>query len=345
MTLIRLRYVQRFVDRYGKARYYVRRPGTKRAALPGQPGSPEFMAAYQAAMAAAPDKAPIGATLTVPGSIDALAVDWYGSALFRQLASSTQAVYRRNLERIRAAHGHRLVADLDAQVVRRLMAKQIETPAAANHVLRMLRLLMRHAIDLEWRPDDPTRGVRRFRERQEGARTWSEEDIARFEAHHPIGSRARLAMALLLYTGQRRSDVVKMGRQHLRGGSIFVRQQKTGAELLIPLHPELRRVLEATQGEHLTFLTTQAGASFASPTGFYNWFVEVTQAAGLPKGLSPHGLRKAAARRLAEAGCSAHQIAAITGHKTLSEVERYTRAVDQERLATAAILKLGGAGS
>ncbi|MFC7608182.1 tyrosine-type recombinase/integrase [Teichococcus aestuarii] len=147
----------------------------------------------------------------------------------------------------------------------------------------------------------------------------------------------------MLYTGQRRSDVVRMGRQHLRGRTaIFVKQQKTGAELLIPLHAQLREVLEQTQGDHLTFLVTRLGAPFASTTAFYNWFVEAAQAAGLPPGLSPHGLRKAAARRLAEAGCSAHQIAAITGHKTLSEVERYTRAADQERLAIAAMKRISG---
>lgn len=343
MTAIRLRYIQRYKDRHGELRHYFRRPGYKLVRLPGKPGSPEFMSAYNAALSDAPKLPPIGSGRTMPGSLDALALEWYGSAAFRQLASTTQAVYRRNLERIRAEHGHRLVEDLTPQAVRKLLAAKVNTPAAANHILRMLRMLMRHAIDAEWRPDDPTFGVRRLKERGQGAATWTEAHIATFEAHWPIGTRARLALALLLYTGQRRSDVVRMGRQHLRGGTaIFVKQQKTGAELLIPLHAQLREVLEQTQSDHLTFLVTRLGAPFASTTAFYNWFVEAAQAAGLPPGLSPHGLRKAAARRLAEAGCSAHQIAAITGHKTLSEVERYTRAADQERLAIAAMKRISG---
>ena len=345
MTIIRLRYIQRFRDRHGKLRYYLRRPGCKRVPLPDPPGCPAFMAAYHAAMAATSEPDRFGADRVTLGSVDALALEWYQSASFRQLAGSTQAVYRRNLERIRAEHGHRLVEDLTPQAIRRLMTAKMETPAAANHVLRMLRLLMKHAVEAEWRPDDPTAGVRRLREKGEGARTWSEADIAAYEAHWPVGTRARLALALLLYTGQRRSDVVRMGRQHLRGNAIFVRQQKTGAELLIPLHPQLLEVLKQTEGYRPTFLVTRTGAPFASTTAFYNWFVDTARVAGLPKGMSPHGLRKAAARQLAEAGCSAHQIAAITGHKTLSEVERYTRAVDQERLATAAILRITGAGS
>lgn len=82
---------------------------------------------------------------------------------------------------------------------------------------------------------------------------------------------------------------------------------------------------------------TEAGAPFASGGAFYNWFMDCAAKAGIGRGLSPHGLRKATARRLAEAGCTPHQIAAVTGHQTLQEVERYTREADQRRLAGAAV--------
>jgi integrase len=140
----------------------------------------------------------------------------------------------------------------------------------------------------------------------------------------------------LLYTGQRRSDIVQMGRQHIRDGILHLRQQKTGAPLAIPLHPALQAVLNATVSEHLTFLTTRGGSPF-TPAGFTNWFREVCNEAGLPKGISAHGLRKAACRRLAEAGCSANVIAAISGHRSLNEVQRYTAAADQLRMARAGI--------
>lgn len=127
-----------------------------------------------------------------------------------------------------------------------------------------------------------------------------------------------------------------MGRQHIRNGAIDVRQQKTGTVLTVPIHPVLKIVIDATPSNHLTFLTTSGGKPF-TPEGFGNWFRKACNEAGLPKGCSAHGLRKAACRRLAEAGCSVHQIAAISGHASLKEVERYGKAVDQASMAKDAI--------
>jgi integrase len=161
-------------------------------------------------------------------------------------------------------------------------------------------------------------------------------EFPQFEAMHPIGSRARLAFALLLYTGQRRGDVIRMGRQQVQAGFIVVRQQKTGTVLEIPILAGLWEVLSSNPAEHLTYLTTRASEPFKAP-GFTNWFRDMCRAAGLPPGLSAHGLRKATCPRFAEAGCSANEIAAISGHASLREVERYTKAADQKRMATAAM--------
>jgi integrase len=128
----------------------------------------------------------------------------------------------------------------------------------------------------------------------------------------------------------------RMGRQHIRDGVLHVKQRKTGAELAIPVLPELREILEATPSEHLTFIVSALGKPF-HPGAFSNWFRAQCDAAGLPKGCSAHGLRKASCRRLAEYGCTVHQIAAISGHVTLEEVQRYTKAADQARLARSAM--------
>ncbi len=204
----------------------------------------------------------------------------------------------------------------------------------------MLRILMRFALDEGWRRDDPTHGVRRLRVPTDGFHTWTEAEIAAFEAHWAVGSRARLAMALLLYTGQRRSDMIRMGRQHLKDGCLHLRQQKTGTRLAIPVHPRLAEVLAASAPDQMTFLLTQPGAPFTS-AGFGNWFADRVREAGLPGACAAHGLRKAAARRLAEAGCSAHEIMAITGHRSLKEVAVYTQAADQLRLAGRAMKAMG----
>ena len=170
--------------------------------------------------------------------------------------------------------------------------------------------------------------------------SWTEGEIAQFEAHHPVGTKPRLALALLLYTAQRRSDVVRMGRQHIRNGALTVKQQKTGTELPpIPVLPELQVVLNATPSEHLTFLVTTTGKPYG-PNHFSESFREWCDAAGLPKHCSAHGLRKAACRRLAEAGCSEKQIAAISGHASLDEVARYTKAADKARLARDAMAQM-----
>ena len=147
---------------------------------------------------------------------------------------------------------------------------------------------------------------------------------------------------LHLYTGQRRSDVVNMRWSDIQDGSLHLIQEKTGTELLIPLHPTLLAELKVCRGSgdpHRTIVATARGKAFTA-NGYGNWFRRVCKQAGLPKRCTSHGLRKAAATALAEAGCSSHEIMAITGHKSLADVELYTRAVNQKRMAKIAIDKL-----
>lgn len=331
VAVFRLPYVKSYRDRHGVLRHYLRRPGQPSARLPGEPGSPEFMAVYLAESVTKP-------VPNADGTVNALAMAYYAGAEFAALAPMTKRTYRNLVEKIRAEHGDKLFADLRPHHVRRIVAERADRPAAANAWLKMLRLLIRFAMAEGWLAADPTAGVKRVRSKSEGFVTWSEAHIAQFEARWPLGTRQRLALALLLYTGQRRSDVIGMGRQHVRAGRIAVKQQKTGARLSVMIHPRLHEALDATPSDHLTFLTTEAGAPFTS-AGFGNWFHDAVAGAGL-SGIAAHGLRKAAARRLAEAGCTAHQIAAITGHRSLREVERYTRAADQMTNGDAAIGKL-----
>jgi integrase len=128
----------------------------------------------------------------------------------------------------------------------------------------------------------------------------------------------------LLFTGQRRGDVIRMGRQHVHDNWMKVRQQKTGASLDVPLDPALQEILAATPTSNMTFLTTSHGQPFAAHH-FTTWFRAACRQAGLPPGLTAHGLRKACCRRLAEKGCTPHEIAAISGHASLAEVARYTK--------------------
>ncbi|WP_108259136.1 tyrosine-type recombinase/integrase [Mangrovicoccus ximenensis] len=330
-------YCQGLIDRHGKARWYFRRPGYPRATLPGLPWSPEFMAAYEAASKGEPLE--VGASRTQPRSISAAIMSYYTSSDFTALSDSTKKTYRGILERFREEHGAKGVANLERRHVQKLVSARAETPAAANNLLRMIHLIMRHSIELGWRRDDPTRDVRKIRYKTAGFLTWEEEHIVQFVACHKPGTRAHLALSLLLHTGQRRSDVVRMGFQHVRGGSIYVKQQKTKQELYIPLHPELGEILDKLPREDPAFLVTRTGQPYTGK-GFTNWFRNMVQEAKLPAGLSPHGLRKATCRRLAEAGCTAHEIMAISGHTSLAEVTRYTVAASRAKLAERAIASL-----
>jgi integrase len=357
MTKIRLEFVQAFIDRHGRVRHYFRRRGFKRVPLPGLPGSDEFMAAYRAALGA--ETAPrieIGASRTIAGTVNALVAAYLdcspgSTSPFKALAAETQRTRRNMLEGFRVKHGDKRVFRLDGsrrvmlltrEHMQRIVNEKAATPFAQRNLLNTLRALFSWALGEGTVPDDPTLGVKRVKAKTAGYKTWSEADIERFEAKYNIGTKAHLAFALLLYTGQRRGDMVRMGPQHIHRGVLTVDQGKTEggeeAHLEIPVHPHLRAAIEAAPSGHLNFLVTAFGKPYSS-NGFGNWFRELCDNAGCLN-LSAHGLRKAAARRLAEIGCSAHEIAAITGHATLAEVERYTKAADRKRLARSAMKKL-----
>jgi integrase len=331
---VKLKHISRFRDRHGHLRHYLRLPGRKAVPLPGEPGSPEFMARYNTEVAEAAKAAPATPQIRKPadGTLDAVAVAYYRSAAFTGLRASSQATYRRIVEELRAKHGEKPVRLLDDVGIRKLMEEKGEHRAAANRRLRVLRALMARAIEDKVITRDPTFGVKRLKRTTKGFGTWSEEEIALYEAKWPSGTRQRLALYLLLYTGQRRSDVVRMGRQNIRSGLLELRQVKTGTHLEIPIHDALKAELAHVPDGQLLFLRTEAGEAFTA-NGFYMRFRDWCDAADVPRGRSPHGLRKACGRRLAEAGATAHQIMAILGLKTLALAEVYTRAAAQKKLA------------
>jgi integrase len=298
------------------------------------PGTDEFAAEYQKWLVGGSEVKAIRGT--IPGSVSALIAKYYRSAEWANLSDATQSTYRGILERFRNDHGDKPAARLERHNVKDLMAGKANTPSAANNLLKLIRILMRFAIEEGWRKDDPTLGIKNLRIRSEGFHCWTDEELEMFERHWPIGTRERLAFALLLYSFQRRGDVIRLGRQHTAQGFLTIVQHKTKVKLTIPVHPDLQQIIDATPSGNLTLICTSHGHPFTN-AGFGNWFRDACAAAGLPKRCAAHGLRKAACRRGAEAGWTVHHIAAWSGHKTLKEVERYTKAADQKRLAESAM--------
>lgn len=337
LAKVEVPYVNGYKDRHGRQRFYFRRKGFKALPLRGEPGSVEFARSYEEAKGSA---TPAAALATEgPGSIGVLIEQYFLSTDFRALSYVTQKGHRSVLKPFRAAHGHRSVHLTSAADLNNVFHGMAATPARASNLRKRLRAVFDLAESLGWiQPgSNPVKASRKIKYKTGGFTPWTDEDIAAFEEKWDSGTRERLALYLLLYTGQRRSDVVTMGRQHIASGRISVTQQKTDARLQIKLHPALRKEIELAprNDECFAILQTQAGKQF-SAAGFTAWFVEKAVEAGLA-GKTPHGLRKAAGRRLAEVGCSAKEIAAVLGHRSLSMVELYTRDADQVLLADGAI--------
>jgi integrase len=324
MTKLRLRYVNEYVDRTGKLRRYFRR-GSTRGQLPGDVGSAEFMAAYQALLGDKP-----AATTKISGSLGLLITEFYASRAFRDVKPSSQRTYRAALEPIAKAHGHRTARITHRQAAKLIADIGATKPSMANLTKKVLQAVYKFGVKAGWVDANPIIGIDAFKGGTH--HTWTEGELQTFEKRWPVGTRQRLAYALLLYTTQRVGDVAKMHRSDLVAGELHVIQQKTGAELYLPFVDEIQRALTAFPARGLTLFGRMDGKPMTR-AGLTDFIKEAAAAAGLPAKCVPHGLRKAGIRRLAEAGKSVNQIAAVSGHKSLREVQRYTAAADQRQLA------------
>ncbi len=332
-----------FRDRHGVRRWRYREKGFA-AQLGRDYGSQEFIDRYEAALKHKKVKGGVGQDRTRPGTINALVAAFYNTPEFRATAPVTQYGYRLTLEQFRRGHGDKRVSKLQRRHVQEILTEKADTPAAAHLLLGLIRRLMDLAIVLEMRHDNPTTGVKPYKLKPGGHHTWKEDEIGSYYGLHKLGSIAYLAITLMLYTGVARGDAVNLGWGNVdqEKGRISYRRKKTRrvSEIVIdiPIHPDLAEALELCPRDADTFLVGSFGRQIsAGRLGqlMRIWCDEV----GL-KQCSSHGLRKACARRLAEAGCTPHQIAAVTGHATLAEVERYTRAADRTGLADAGFEKL-----
>ena len=340
MARIKLKYVNAFANRGRKdkrVRYYFRQRGGKAMPLPGLPGSEEFMAAYAVALAGLPH-VEIGASRTLPGTINALVVNYYGSGDWQKLAADTKKNRRRVIERFRAKHGDKRVALLQREHILGMLAA-IERPSAKRHWLKAIRGLLRAAVPT-MRRDDPTEGIAGIKmPKTKGHHSWTDEEIAQYRAYWPLGTQQRLVMEFALETASRRGEVVRFGPQHIRNGRIRIERTHGSEDVDMLMSLQLQAACDAMPKVHLTYIITAHGKP-RSKYGLGNDFAKWATEAGLPARCRLHGLKKGGMRRLAEAGGTAHELMAFSGHKTLTEVQRYTADADRKRLADAAMAKL-----
>jgi integrase len=329
-----------YTDRHGKRRWRFRKGGWS-AELGTEYGSDDFIRRYEAAQEGHRTRGLIGADRTTAESANALVAMFYRSPEYLGLADSTKRVYRGIIEPFRRKFGHLPIKLLERRHVQKMLAEKANTPAAANNLRKRLIQLLDHAVSLDWRSDNPARTTKPYKMTGTGFHSWDEREIARFFEVHEPGSLAHRAATLMLNTGAARVDAVRLGPWNIKVDRLEYRRQKTarsnGVLVSIPIHRNLAAVL-ATLPDDRPFLATRAGKP-RSAEGLGNAMRRWCDDAGL-EACSAHGLRKACARRLAEAGATAHEIGAVTGHKTLALIQLYTGAAGREGLADSAMGKL-----
>lgn len=336
------RYVTPYKDRHGKTRYRYRRDGVDRH-LPGNPGDAVFKEALQAARNAEPVRIERHAY----GSIDWLLTEYYKSNKFNRAGDVRQKVARGILEAFRKEYGKDLAAnfrwDHIESILRAKAQKRVEGKRtvggieAARALHKQLKRLFAHAVKLGLMPANPAEQADTIRARKgEGRHSWTEKEIAQYCARHPLGTKARLAMEIMLWTGQRREDCARFGPQHIKGGKVDWVAAKGAKPMKLPVAPQLTAAIQAMPSVGIkTFLVTSFGKPF-SIAGFGNKMREWCDEAGLPQ-CSAHGLRKAFARRAAELGATQAMLKAIGGWEQDAEVSTYTKKADQARLADMAL--------
>jgi len=274
------------------------------------------------------------------GSVEAVANVYRANAAFKNLAARTRQDYNARLTMICSLWGDQPVTAIQRKHVLALQDKYADQPATADRMVTVLRVLLAFAVKRELRADNPAEGVEKLRKpsQVEGHKPWPDWVTDKFRDAHS-GTMMGLAMMLGLYTGQRLGDVLRMRWSDISDGYIEVKQGKTGTPLQIRLHRDLVAVLDLTAKRGPFILTTERGLPYAS-SNFRHHFAKALKSAGLSGlGYSYHGLRYTAAGTLAELGLSVHEIAAITGHKSLAMIAKYTRGAEQRRLGDAAILR------
>jgi site-specific recombinase XerD len=338
---ITLKYLSEETDRNGNVRIYYRRNG-KRFRLRATPGTTEFLDEYRSVRDGNIPANSTGRVLATKGTFRWLVEQYYQSAEFKaELSERTQYVRRGILENICKLCGSKPYALMEPRHVRQLRDKKANVPGTANGWVKALRQLFNWAKEAFGLRANPAKEVPYISTDGEGFHSWTVEEVRQFEKRHSLGTKARLALDLLLYTGVRRSDVILLGKQmEVRAGTalkftVTKGRRRFKKELELPILPRLRKSIDATPSQHLTYLLTPSGKPYGHG-GFGNWFRKRCDEAGLPK-CAAHGLRKAGATLAAENGASAHQLMAIFGWSSLKDAELYTRRANQSKLARSAM--------
>jgi integrase len=283
-----------------------------------------------------------GAYKAAPGrisadSLDALIRAYKRSPEWTALRPRSKENYSgclRNLEEI-GQTAVRSIARRDILSIRNAIASA-RGPGSANAFARAASVLFAWAVDQEWVAFSP---VHRVKPLPGGSLpAWTAEQAN--NALRGLPEHLRRAAVLGLYTGQRRGDLCAVKWAAYDGQTIVFVQEKTGVEVVLRVVPNLKAELDQWDRAADTILVNARGKPWSRPNGLSTMMSEELQKVGLPKGLNVHGMRKLFAAGMADNGATTHEIAASTGHQTLSMVQLYTRSVERKKLAEGAVGKI-----
>ena len=325
-------YLSREVTRHGRGVWYVRRNG-KRIRLRADFGTPGFEAEYQAALAgnSLRSKAPN------EGTFAWLIERYRETAAWSHLSAATKRQRENIFLHVLETAGNQPLAKITPAAIIAGRERRAATPAQARNFLDAMRGLFRWAADARMVKVDPTISVKNPpRKKGAGFRPWTEDDVAAYERRWPIGTRQRVWLDVLLYTGLRRGDAVRLGRQHVRGGVASIKTEKSGftVTVTLPILDALAETLAAGLCGDLTFIAGESGHPLTKEF-FGNLFRRACRTAGVPG--SAHGVRKIAATRSANAGATVAQLEAIFGWQGGTMASLYTREADRRRLSLEAM--------
>lgn len=318
--------------RHGAFVWYVRKGHGPRIRIKAEYGSEAFWAEYRAALEGAPAPSKVAKAHTLAWGINRYRNSSAWAALSNATRRQSENIYRAVIK----TAGNVLLPHITTETIKAGRERRAAAPHSANNFLKSMRRFFKWAADPEGGrlvASNPSIGVKLLKgKNKDGFHTWTNEEIERFERRWPIGTRERLALDLLLYTGLSRGDVVRLGRQHVTNGVITFRMEKGRGDGVVypPVLPILAATIAASKTGDLTFLVTERGTPFVKES-FGNWFREACREAGCPG--SAHGLRKAGATRAAENGATVNQLMALFGWKTEKMALLYTRKAGRKRLA------------
>jgi integrase len=321
-------------NRHGTSVWYFRIDG-KRIRIRETYGTPEFDAAYQAALAgnavvkkAAPEMA--------AGTLKWLIDQYRDTAAWQHELSKATRRQRDNIyKQVIATSGNVPYARVTRADIERGRERRGATPHQARHFLDAVRGLFRWAHKARHIKQDPTAGVESpSRPKNEGFRAWEEEDVSAYEQRWPIGTRQRVWLDVLLYTGLRRGDATRLGRQHIRNDVAHLKTEKTDTPVALPILSALAQTLAAGPCGDLSFIAGAKGRPFTKES-FGNEFRDACRAAGIDK--SAHGLRKIAAIRCAQNGATVPQMNAIFGWTGAKMALHYIELANREKMAADAM--------